>query len=407
MTNKIKVLFFLYKNKRNKQNKAPIYCRLTLDKKRRHFSTGFFIPLDDWNVTTHSVRESNNLANPINTKLSILERKIMEITLKYEVNERGYTIDGIWNEINGKAKDNIKGLLQAFDIHNNNMELLVGKSHSMTTVKKFKSIRKQLKEFIQFKYKQDDILLSNIKMKFLTDFEYYMITEKEMKQISINKTIQRLRKIIKFSIANEYIAKDPFLLYKAKSVKLEVIYLSPEELKKLEEYNFTSERLIRVRDCFVFCCYTGLPYTEMANLKSQHIIIGVDGKDWIKMQRQKTDKPLMIPLLPLPKKLLKKYAPSDENAPLLPIISNQKFNAYLKEISGILGIKKKLSHHVARKTFASTVLLYNDVPMEIVSELLGHSDIKITQKHYAKVANRKVGSQMDILSNKLKEKGGN
>lgn len=401
MTNKIKVLFFLYKNKLNKQNKAPIYCRLTLNKKRRHFSTGYFIPVIDWNVTTHSVYNSNILANSINTKLSIIERKIMDITLKYEVNDREYTLDEIWNEVNGKTKDNVKSLLQAFDMHNDNMELLVGKSHSIATVKKFKSIRKQLKEFILFQYKQDDIILSNIKMKFLTDFEYYMLTEKDMKQISINKTIQRMRKIIKFSIAHEYLDKDPFLLYKAKSVKIEVVYLSPEELKKLEQYDFDSRRLEKVRDCFVFCCYTGLPYAEMANLRAKHIITGVDRKKWIKMQRQKTDKPLLIPLLQLPKKLLKKYAITDENSPLLPIISNQKFNSYLKEISEILDIKKKLSHHVARKTFASTVLLYNDVPMEIVSELLGHSDIKVTQKHYAKVANKKVGSQMEKLSKKL------
>ncbi|MFK7983074.1 MAG: phage integrase SAM-like domain-containing protein, partial [Saprospiraceae bacterium] len=267
MTNKIKVLYFLYKNKRNKQNKAPIYCRLTLNKKRRHFSTGFFISIVDWNVTTHSVHNSNILASPINTKLSILERRIMDITLKYEVNGREYTLDEIWNEVNGKAKDNVKGLLQSFDMHNDNMELLVGKSHSMATVKKFKSIRKQLKEFILFQYKQDDILLSNIKMKFLTDFEYYMLTEKDMKQISINKTIQRMRKIIKFSIANEYLEKDPFLLYKAKSVRIEVVYLTPEELSKLESYMFDSDRLMKVRDCFVFCCYTGLPYQEMADLR--------------------------------------------------------------------------------------------------------------------------------------------
>lgn len=156
-----------------------------------------------------------------------------------------------------------------------------------------------------------------------------------------------------------------------------------------------------VADMFIFCCYTGLAYQEMANLEKSHIVVGFDGNDWISMKRQKTNQILSIPLLPKSVKVIQKYCNVDE-IKVLPKISNQKFNAYLKEIADIVGIEKRLTHHLARRTFATTILLYNDIPMEIVSELLGHSKISITQDHYAKVVQKKVSEYIQELSKKLK-----
>lgn len=166
----------------------------------------------------------------------------------------------------------------------------------------------------------------------------------------------------------------------------------------MEKYSFSQERLQKVADMFIFCCYTGLPYQEMASLKHENIIQGFDGKKWIQIYRQKTKKTLTIPLLRKAEDILLKY---EQNIEILPVISNQHFNSFLKEIAEILGIKKRITHHTARKTFASTVLLYNDISMEIVSELLGHSNIRVTQKHYAKVVQRKVSEQMINLDKKL------
>ena len=178
-----------------------------------------------------------------------------------------------------------------------------------------------------------------------------------------------------------------------------VIYLTPEELFELENYLFSQPRLDQVRDLFVFCCYTGLPYQEMSNLTKKNIVKKFDNKLWIDMFRQKTKKQFSVPLLPKAISILEKY---QDNKSILPIISNQKFNSYIKEIAEIIDIEKKLTHHIARKTFATTVLLYNDVPMEIVSELLGHSKISTTQEHYAKVVQKKVSQQMELLQKKLK-----
>lgn len=186
-------------------------------------------------------------------------------------------------------------------------------------------------------------------------------------------------------------------MHKPGRVRTEVIFLSTDELKLLEEHHFKPARLQLVKDLFIFCCYTGLAYHEMSHLKKEHINKGFDGNLWIQIQREKTGRMIAIPLLPKAKLLLAKYDLSSEYA--LPKISNQKMNACLKEIAGIVGIKKSISHHLARKTFAPTVLLYNNVPIEVVSELLGHSSITINQEYYGKVVQRGVSQEILRLTN--------
>jgi integrase/recombinase XerD len=195
---------------------------------------------------------------------------------------------------------------------------------------------------------------------------FYLKSELGHKQITINKSIQRVRKIIKLALAEGYLQKDPFIMYRPKRYMNQVVFLSKEELQVLEGYQFAQKRLTQVRDMFVFCCYTGLAYAEMSNLSQKHLVKGFDGKIWIKMFRQKTNSKVSIPLLNKAGEILSKY---DDDNKVLPVISNQKFNSYLKEIADITGVDKRLTHHVARKTFATTVLLSNDVPMEVVSEL--------------------------------------
>ena len=194
--------------------------------------------------------------------------------------------------------------------------------------------------------------------------------------------------------------KDPFMLFKAKRVKKGIVFLTKEELDSLEKYEFSQTRLQFVKNLFVFCCYTGLPYIELMNLKHSHIINGFDGNKWIKTKRVKTSKDLSIPLLPKALRIINYYTEDDY---VFPRISNQKYNSYLKEIASVLGTEKNLTTHIARKTFATTVLLYNDVPMEIVSELLGHSNMNITQAHYGKIIQKKVSEEMITLSKKLIE----
>ena len=185
------------------------------------------------------------------------------------------------------------------------------------------------------------------------------------------------------------------MLYKAKTTKKEIVFLSTDELKILELHSFSQPRLKFVKNLFVFCCYTGLAYNELFKLEKKHILKGFDGNFWINMTRDKTAKPISVPLLPKAEEIIKIYISHEQK--VFPKISNQKYNSYLKEIAAIVGIDKRMTTHMARRTFASTVLLYNNVPMEIVSELLGHSSLKITQDSYGKVVQRKVSMEMKRL----------
>ena len=278
------------------------------------------------------------------------------------------------------------------------LKKLIGIDLKQVTWDKFFYVKQHVKAFIKWKYDRNDYALKDLKLQFLHDFEYYLKVEKKQQQITINKSIQRFRKPVKVAVGEGYLAKDPFMLYKTKSVKKEVIFLSVDELKKLEGYKFSQPRLEMVKNMFIFCCYTGLAYAEMAALEDKHITIGFDGLKWISMERKKTGRVINIPLLPKALKILKIY--ENENS-LLPYLSNQRFNSYLKEIASIIGIEKRLTHHTARKTFASTVLLFNNVPMEIVSELLGHSSMSITQEYYGKIVMKKVSEEIKKLNGRI------
>lgn len=398
---KLSILFVLDKINANSKGTAPLRCRITYLKKRKVFSTGLFTVVDCWNSKKQKAIPLNKENENINTHLSLIKQKVNQAFLLLQVNNESFDVEDIYLQYVGKNVKANKTLLEVFELHNNRMKKLIGVEYSESTYNKFTEARNHVSNFIRFQYKKGDILLESINQNFLDDFDFYLKSEKNQKQITINKSIQRVRKIIKLALAKGYLKKDPFILYKPKKYESKVVYLNQKELDKLENHTFRQARLNQVKDMFIFCCYTGLAYQEMSTLKEEHLIKGFDGGIWIEMMRQKTKSKVSIPLLPTASKILDKYRPEGR---LLPVISNQKFNSYLKEIAELVEIDKRLTHHIARKTFATTVLLYNDIPIETVSELLGHSSISITQRHYAKVVQHKVSSQMSKLSKKLKKK---
>ncbi len=399
--NKLSILFLLQKVKINQQGKCPIRCRITFQQNRKEFSLGLFINPNNWNNKQQKANPPNEENTFINTQLSLIKTKINQAFLFLQVQEKDFEVEDIYLQYIGEPIKEDKTILKLFQEHNDKMEKLIGKDYSIGTLWKFKQSLELLKGFIKFQFKKNDYLFKNLDLQFVQNYEFYLKTEKNLALATTNKVIQRFRKIIKIAISQGILDKDPFMDYKVKHIKKQIVYLTTEELYKLENYYFKAERLQMVADMFIFCCYTGLAYNEMANLEKSHILVGFDGNDWINMKRQKTNQVLSIPLLPKSVKIIEKYCSVDE-LKILPKISNQKFNAYLKEIAEIVGIEKRLTHHLARRTFATTILLYNDIPMEIVSELLGHSKITITQDHYAKVVQKKVSEHMQELSKKLK-----
>lgn len=395
----ISVLFYLSKAKLNQKGLCPIKCRITYQKKRKEFATGLFVSPDYWSAKKQIVLEKDFESKTKNGHLSLISQKLNNAFLSLELASDDYGINDIIDKYADRIiqkEDNVVSYFRRFLVKKSH---LVNKDIKEATWKKFEYVCNDLEVFIKSKFKENDFPLNKLNPQFLVEFEYYLKTVKNQKQVTINKAIQRFRKPVMVAVAEGYLDKDPFTHHKPGRVLKEVIFLSTGELEKLEKHQFTQPRLQLVKDLFVFCCYTGLAYHEMSHLKKEHIIKGFDGNLWIKMKREKTSKMISVPLLPKAKFLLDKYYNETEQY-ALPKFSNQKINSYLKEIAGIVGVNKPISHHMARKTFASTVLLYNDVPMEIVSELLGHSSMKITQEYYGKVVQKRVSEEIIKLINK-------
>ena len=394
---KIRVLFVIAHNRIKKNNKAPIYCRVTYNKSRKQFATGIFIEPKNWNNIKQKILPISELNTLLNNKLSLIYQQIDKAFLMLQILQNDFDVDDIYRKYKGEDSKEEISILGAYDLHNDKTKKLIGIDFNQLSWSRYVESRRKVALFITKSYKRKDVRLKDLDLKFIKDLEYFFKTELKLKQATVYRSIQRVKKIIQFAIAENYLKKDPFHLYKNKKYKTVIVYLTDEELKRLEKHTFSQIRLQQVKDLFIFCCYTGLAYTEMTTLTTNNIEVGFDGNEWIRMIRKKTNREISIPVLPKAKEILEKYEHK------LPKISNQKFNSYLKEISILLNIDKKLTHHIARKTFATTVLLFNDVPMEIVSELLGHSNMNITQAHYGKIVQRKVSDEMKNLQSKLVE----
>lgn len=399
-TENFNILFVQAKNRTNKKNQSPLYCRITLNGIRKQFSTGIHIENIYWNSKKQLVLKTHQTASLYNSLLDNIKSKINNAYGVLKLEDNIFTIEDILDKYQGKEIKKKENILSYYKQYLFKIKKLIGLELKESTYNKFVYVGNHLEAFLKWKFRKTDFPLEELSLQFLDDFDYFLKIEKKQSQITINKTIQRLRTPIKQAISEGYLDRDPFILHKTKTVRKTVIFLTTEELKTLEEAVLQQKRLGVIRDLFIFCCYTGLAFNEMAHLEKQHIQNGFDDINWIKMKREKTQRLISIPILPKAQEIIEKY--STESNRIFPPISNQKFNSYLKEIADITGIEKRLTHHIARKTFASTVLLYNDVPMEIVSELLGHSNMVITQESYGKVVQKKVSEEMKTLAKKLK-----
>lgn len=394
----IRILFLIERAKTNVKDLVPLRCRITYLGQRKLFSTGIFMKAECWFSKLQKAKPCTDENDFINYEITLITNRLNKAFLVLQAQEEEFTVEDVYAQYSGKSKASNDGIIKYYGSFIEKLKKLIDVEIKQVTWNKYSYTYSDLKSFIEKKYNKKDIYLKNLNMAFLLDFEYYLKTEKKQKQITVNKGLQKLKRVVRIAVESNKINKFPFAGHKPKPTKTHVIYLTPEELESLEKFQFSQRRLQEVADMFIFCCYTGLAYNEMAHLERKNIIKGFDGNEWIYMQRQKTEKPISVPLLPKSKQIIEKYHKANDSILLLPVISNQKFNSYLKEIAEIVGIEKNLTHHLARKTFATTILLYNDVPIEIVSELLGHSKISITQEYYGKVVQKKVSEYMRNLA---------
>lgn len=396
------ILFYQKKQKNYTTGNVPIYLRITVNGQRIEIATKQSCEPARWNSQAQRVRGTNEASRSINTMLDTLERQVHEIRRKLIEAHTPITADNLKSELTGQGK-RPKMLLEVFAEHNRQMAALANREYSPATVTRYETTLEHTRKFLQWKYSLTDIEITNLTYSFATDFEFYLKSERKCNHNSAIKYIGNMRKIVNFCMKSGWLQKDPFFGYKM--AKKEVIrdYLTEAEIQALRDKQFTIDRLIQVRDIFLFSCYTGLAFIDVFQLTPSHIATGVDGKDWIFTSRQKTETPSRIPLLPQAWEIVQKYKAHPKcinEGTVLPMLSNQKMNAYLKEIADLCGITKTLTFHIARHTFATTVTLSNGVPIETVSKMLGHRSIKVTQ-HYAKIIDRKVSEDMQKLSKQL------
>ena len=404
MSNNIyKILFLISATRINRKGLVPIICRITYKNERKPFATGLFIKPNEWHSKSQLAKPPNEDNNFINAELSLIKNKINQAFLFLQVQGFEFDVEDIYKKYKGENTQKQVGIVEFYSNYLERLKKMIGKDFKESTWEKFNEILPAIIDYIFFKYQKKDISLNKLDYNFIEDFDYYLKTEKNNSQVTINKKIQRLKKAVKVARKQKLIDFNPFEEHKPKQAKTKIIFLTQDELDKLKEKEFQSEILNKVRDCYIFCCYTGLGYSEMFSLKKSDLKQDEDGTLWIYKERQKTERAFSIPLIfPEPLEIIEKY--KSENEYLLPRLSNQYFNRLLKEIAITLGITKKLTHHTARKTFATTVLLNNNIPIETVSKLLGHSKITTTLSYYAEVMPSKLKLDLEGLRDKLGNK---
>lgn len=404
---KYSVQFWLNHN-RKKDDQSKLFIRIVIDGKRAEIATTHFISKDNWDNAKGRVKLKAKYAVLINGFLDHAANEIKKHFLLHATNGQSITSQQLKDLFLGKdEKIETKSLLDAFEYHKVKMEALinVGKV-AKTTLAKYKYCQGKVESFLQFRFKKKDILLTELSLKFVTEFEHFLLVNERMQTNSAHKYIVNLKRIINVAVSVEWIPKNPFDNFKCTYTNPEREILTQTELDVMQKKIFMMPRLAEVRDVFLFCCYTGFAYSDIYKFERDAISIGMDGDYWLSTIRQKTGTRESVPLLPLALEILNRYKEHPvcvKFNKLLPVNSNQKYNAYLKEIGDQCGIKKVLTSHMARHTFATTVTLSNGVPLETVSKMLGHTKLSTTQI-YAKVLDTKVSHDMGALKSILAAK---
>ncbi|GAA4886914.1 site-specific integrase [Flaviramulus aquimarinus] len=357
-----------------------------------------------WNAKTQRADGSSKVSKALNLYPNDVQSKIYRIYEQMKSDEILSTSQSIKDRFLGESRKS-HSFQNLIEYHNEKMQHKLHKN----TIGQYKTSQRYMLSYILEEYKKPDILLLEMDYSFVVGFENYLrsfVPKSGQLKIGHNtamKHIKRLRRMITLAYRMEWLVRDPFDNYTIRIEKKAREFLTAHELRSIEDMTSSIERLIIVRDIFIFSCYTGISYVDIVELTDCNIVIGLDDKPWIMAERVKTGTPFKIPLLAQAKKLIDKYKEHPRtygSDAIPPRLSNQKLNSYLKEIADLCRIKKNLTFHMARHTFATTVTLSNGVPIETVSKLLGHTKIATTQI-YARVVERKMSEDMQSLSNLL------
>lgn len=397
--NTFKVMFVIRRNQVNRDGKCSIVIRITVNGEYERINSTLSIEPELWD---------SKAAKAIGRTQKILDfnKRIEEI--RYVLQDHYYELQKSHGYVTAEMVKNAymgitakaESLMPIYDEFLAETKKMVGINRSDKTYQKYERCKRRIMEFMKTKYNITDIPLRELKPKFLTDFEVFLATTYKCRQNTVYKFLQLFRMVLIKAQRDGISFPDPYLSYKMKQEKVDRGYLSEDEVLAIATKEIGISRLDQVRDVFIFACYTGLAYADIAQLRADNIKKMFDGKFWIITHRQKTKTNVNVPLLPTAERILRKYEGKFLDGVLLPVLSNQKTNSYLKEIADICGIEKNLTFHLARHTFATTMTLGKGVPIESVSKMLGHTNIQTTQI-YARITNEKISHDMENLAKNL------
>ena len=388
------IYFSLRENKVSKDGKCPITVSINTNGERVYFNTGKKVRPMDWSKDKQIVKGKDEEALLINDFLKQIRSKLLQ--KEVELLERGFLItpelvrDAYLDKIELLKE---KSFFDVFQEHNDQQKALVGNGISKSTHWVSEYSFRLCKDFLKDKFQRNDIYLKELNVNFIREFHLYLL--KRMGQNSCSKHLKLLKKLTNMAVANSYITFNPFATYKVERTPVEIDFLNEEELRKVINFDTPIPRFERAKDMFLFGCFTGLSYIDVKTLSLEHFERDTEGRIWIKKRRVKTGVLSRIPLLPMAKMILEKYKNSSK---LLPIQDPADINKYLKDIAILCNINKRITYHTSRHTFASTVTLANNISLEVVSKMLGHTNTRMTT-HYAKLIDASIAKQMDSLMN--------
>jgi site-specific recombinase XerD len=390
-----RVSFYLRTNYLNKKGEASIMIRAHLNYERLSFgSTGLKIDPTLWDKNKQCAKGRTSEAKAINASLDNIKFRLQSIVEEHH--NEDLSLDKIKAIYDNKSIIT-KTFMEFYDKFVEDLHSEVGHGKTLATVQKYAKTRSHFREYIK-SIGRKDLMPGELDASVIDGFSRFLRTEVGQNENTSVKTMKFFKTAVIHAQKIGFIHHDPFAGHRFHLKPVDRGFLTDEDIKNLMNKDFGIERLETVRDLFVFSCFTGLAYIDVANLKDSNIVV-INGHKWIMTKRQKTGIPTNVILLDIAETILKKYEGKCKDNAVLPVISNQKMNAYLKEIADLCGIKKQLTFHMARHTFA-TMSLSKGVPIESVSKMLGHTNIKTTQI-YARITNKKIEHDMLELSTKL------
>lgn len=392
---------FHLKRKGNDANKEiDIYLKITVDSFYVEFSTKRKCFKANWNVKAGRAEGKTDYAKSINSYLDTLQQKVFEAKRKLIELDVEVTPHAIKDLMLGKSINKQKYMLiDLFKRHNEQIKALVGKEYAQGTYQIFNRTLNHTNDFLNHYLRVSDIEISKLDYDFISQFEFWFKGIRNCDHNTTMKYLSCFKKIIVHCVKSGKLQRDPFLGFSMARREVEKQALTEAQLQAIAKENFGPPRLRLVRDIFLFCCFTGLAYVDVQKLKRSEIVEGSNNELWIITKRQKTNTTSRIPILPTALEIINCYKDNKEcelKGTVLPVLSNQKMNSYLKEIADKCSVHFNLTFHIARHTFATTVTLSNGVPIETVAKMLGHRNLKTTQ-HYAKILDKKISDDMKRL----------